>query len=203
MALVFCLIGERFCLIGSSNDQRLARVQKMVLAEVLCDFEVLPVHKKSTKVAGIVRREKKIITAEQVKLQAVMQHPANSSRRPGRETGDGRITVEVKKSSEESGVFPERRYVRQRRKHRSKESRERCRGRFLSFTSGEIPVQRQEGKALGANHRLRSYRRIGFSVFTRVAGAGKNLTKKIGFFWKLEKRKFRLRGGIFRKPSEY
>ncbi|KAL6966682.1 hypothetical protein U1Q18_032468 [Sarracenia purpurea var. burkii] len=47
-------------------------------------------------------------------LQAARQHPANSGQRPGRETDDGRITVEEKKSSEEPGVFPERRCVRRR-----------------------------------------------------------------------------------------
>ncbi|KAL6980482.1 hypothetical protein U1Q18_022120 [Sarracenia purpurea var. burkii] len=47
-------------------------------------------------------------------LQGARQHPANSGRRPGRETSDGRITVEEKKSSEEPGVFSERRCVQRR-----------------------------------------------------------------------------------------
>ncbi|KAL6983576.1 hypothetical protein U1Q18_016960 [Sarracenia purpurea var. burkii] len=52
--------------------------------------------------------------SEPSELQAARQHPANSGRRPGRETGDGRITVEEKKSNEEPGVFPERRRVQRR-----------------------------------------------------------------------------------------
>ncbi|KAL6952055.1 hypothetical protein U1Q18_031710 [Sarracenia purpurea var. burkii] len=49
-----------------------------------------------------------------ISCRSCRQHAANSGRRLGRETGDGRITVEEKKSSEEPGVFPERHCVQRR-----------------------------------------------------------------------------------------